>query len=138
MPTYAVPGDTKEDREKFVKWILGENQHVKMIQEVFKKGNSWIEVNFDCEYSRDAAMDRIKEKEGDWLKLIPEESKDARPRHQRQPKDTYRKEEVANKKMLKTEDKKKLLNKHSPTEKESYSSILTIWDLLANINREEV
>jgi hypothetical protein len=73
MPAYAMPGANKEERLKYTQWILRGNHHIKTIKEVFKNGNSWIEVDFDCEFSRDAAMDRIKEKEGDWLKLIPEE-----------------------------------------------------------------
>jgi hypothetical protein len=75
MLTYALPGESKEERIKYVQWILGKNHHIKTVKEVFKNGNNWIEVDFDCEHSRDAAMDRIKRKEGEWLKLIPEETK---------------------------------------------------------------
>ena len=63
MPTYALPGESKEERVKYVQWILGNNHHIKTIKEVFKNGNNWIEADFDCEHSRDAAMDRIKKKE---------------------------------------------------------------------------
>jgi hypothetical protein len=65
MPTYIVPGENKEERIKYAQWIFRGNHHIKSIQELFKKGNSWVEVNFDCEFSRDTAMERIKEKEGE-------------------------------------------------------------------------
>ena len=40
MPTYALPGETKEERVNYVQWILGKNHHIKTVKEVFKNGNN--------------------------------------------------------------------------------------------------
>jgi len=75
MPAYILPGESSDERIKYVQWILDKNHHIKAIKEVFKNRNNWVEVDFDCEYSRDTAMNRIQEKEGEWLRLIPEKEK---------------------------------------------------------------
>ena len=62
---YIVLGKNKEERVKYAQWIFRDNYHIKSIQEVFKNRNSWVEVNFDCEFSRDAVIERIKKKEGE-------------------------------------------------------------------------
>ena len=95
-------------------------------------------MNFDCEFSRDAAMERIKEKEGEWLKIIPEE-----PRSQ---------ERKQSQQVLKGKEKEIRKSKNSTIQREEENneetclteddleeeSLLMIWDLLANINTEEV
>src|SRR5690349_17769683 len=61
--------------------MLNKDKHIKSVQEVFVNGNSWVEIDFDCEFSRDEAIKRIQKKEGDWLRLIPvtdDESKNSR------------------------------------------------------------
>jgi hypothetical protein len=39
IPAYEVPGETKKERIKFIRWSLKDNTHVKDIDEVFKRGN---------------------------------------------------------------------------------------------------
>ena len=39
IPAHNVPGETSEERIKFIKWSLKDNEHVKDIKEVFKRGN---------------------------------------------------------------------------------------------------
>src|SRR6185436_19425095 len=75
IPAHNVPGETSEEHTKFVKWSLKDNEHVKGIREVFKRGNLWIEAEFDCEYGREEAIQRIRKKESDWYKMVPEEKK---------------------------------------------------------------
>ena len=71
-----MPGKTKEERIKFISWSLKNNEHVKNIREVFKRGNLWIEVDFDCKYDRSEAIHRINKKESNWYKMIAEEEKE--------------------------------------------------------------
>src|ERR1043165_2937566 len=75
IPSFKVPGETKEYRINYMKWVLRGNKHIKSIEEEFQKGNSWVVVDFDCEYSRRTLSELIKKKEGDWCNLIPEEVK---------------------------------------------------------------
>ena len=165
MPTYALPGEAKEERIKYVQWIIGNNHYIKTVREVFKNRNNWIEVDFDYEHSRDAAMDRIRKKEDEWLKLIPEEDKNKSWVTEQQKKclSKERKEESKRQTKIKqneevrkfpTEDKEKEEDKCKSTnqtrverenteisqtdEEVEINSYLTIWDLLADINTEEV
>jgi hypothetical protein len=144
---------------------LGKNHHIKTVKEVFKNGNNWIEVDFDCEHSRDAAMDRIKRKEGEWLKLIPEETKNKTYNiaQQEEQNTTRRKEESMRRKETKKSIETEELNvKNRKRKEEEYKNTgqakaeakitrsirteenvktgnyLTIWDLPPNINIEEV
>ena len=39
IPAYNVPGSTEEERIKFIEWSLKNNEHVKEVREVFKRGN---------------------------------------------------------------------------------------------------
>jgi len=40
MPTYALTGKGKEERIKYVQWIIGNNHHIKTVKEVFKNENN--------------------------------------------------------------------------------------------------
>jgi hypothetical protein len=135
-----------------MKWVLRGNEHIKTIEEEFQNGNSWVVVNFDCEYSRRTLSERIKEKEGDWCNLIPEEVKIA----ERKP-NTYYKE---SKEVIKPKYKeryraalssqkeefdlhfKEKVEKPSTSkkgkEKMEITRCLTIWDLPVNIKYEEI
>jgi hypothetical protein len=118
MLTYALSDESKEERVKYVQWILGNNHHIKTIKEVFKNGNNWIEADFDCEHSRDAAMDRIKKKEGEWLKLIPEEDKDKSQKAEQQEKRNAKKEKEENIKQEKNDEETRRTKEIKKQEKE--------------------
>jgi len=90
ISAYEVPGETKEERIKFIRWSLKDNTYVKDIDEVFKRGNLWIEVVFDCNYGRNEAIQRINRKESDWYKMIPED-KEKKEEEKEEPRD-YKKE----------------------------------------------
>jgi len=95
-------------------------------------------VNFDCEFSRDAAMERIKEKEGEWLKIIPEEPQNKEKKQKQQVLKSKGKEVEEPKNNIgqrKEENNKSSYAIEDELEAESY---LTIWDLPANINTKEV
>ena len=93
IPAHNVPGKTKEERTQFIRWSLRDNTHVKDVKEVFKRGNLWIEVDFDCEYGRSKAIQRISKKESDWYRMIPEEEKEDKKEKQKKYNDEYQKEE---------------------------------------------
>ena len=128
MPAYILPGESSEERIKYVQWILGKNHHIKAIKEVFKKGNNWVEVDFDCEHSHDIAMNRIQEKEGEWLKLIPEEEKNKSPKPEQQDSSSNRKEEERQKKQQKKEKFKEQENTFITEEETNTYSYFIIWD----------
>jgi hypothetical protein len=138
MPTYALPGETKEERVKYVQWILGKNHHIKTVKEVFKKGNNWIEVDFDCEFSRDMAMNRIREKEGDWLKLIPEEINRQSKNIDQQLKDDNKKKAKKVEKPIELKITKETEDISTAENSKNQHNFWMIWDLSANINTEEV
>src|ERR1043165_4202887 len=75
IPSFKVPGETKEYQINYIKWVLRGNKHIKSIEKEFQKSNSWVIVDFDCEYRRRTLSELIKKKEGDWCNLIPEEVK---------------------------------------------------------------
>ena len=80
IPTYKIPGETKEYRINFMKWVLRNNKHIKAIEESFQNGNNWIIVDFDCDYSRRLTSEKVMRKEGEWCKLIPIEVEDQKNR----------------------------------------------------------
>ena len=89
IPAYNVPGKTKEERVKFIRWSLRNNIHIKDVKEVFKRGNLWVKVDFDCEYGKNEAVQRISKKENDWYKIIPEEGKEDQKRSQNKRLEEY-------------------------------------------------
>ena len=127
-----MPGKTKEERVNFVKWSLHNNEHVKEIKEVFKRGNTWIEVNFDCEYGRDEAVRRISKKDSDWFKLIPEQDKTYKRTNRASTRDNSR-----NKKSN-TFEQYKRNNKEEEKLSENEICQATVWDLPADISWQEV
>jgi hypothetical protein len=143
IPAHNVPGKTEEERVKFIKWSLKDNEHVKNIKETFKRGNVWIEVDFDCEFGRNEAIQKISKKESDWYRMIPEEDKERRKTEQK----TYN-NEYQNRKDKTTEHKKKSHRKEEIQEKEENTDSeeeearntkhITIWDLPADINKKEL
>ena len=40
IPSYNVPGGTKEERINMVKWVLNMNKHITSVEEVFARGNN--------------------------------------------------------------------------------------------------
>ena len=78
IASWKVPGDSKEYRVNYMKWVCRGNEHIKTIEEKFINGNSWIVIDFDCELSREMLSKWLIEKEGDWCKLIPEEDTNKR------------------------------------------------------------
>ena len=113
MPTYILLEEVKKERIKYVQSIIENNYHIKTVKEVFKNENNQIEVDFDCEHSRDAAMDRIKRKEDEWLKLIPEEEKNKSQATEQQEEYNTRKRKKGSIKQTRPKQDEK------PTEKET-------------------
>src|SRR6185295_5242325 len=141
---HNVPGKTEEERTKFIKWSLKNNKHIKNIQENFKRGNLWIEVEFDCEYGRNEAIQKISRKESDWYKMIPEENEEKRKEKEKKCEEEHLKErniilqyekrrhERKRKEEMREESQKKSM------EESKDPKYLTIWNLPANINRKEI
>lgn len=135
ISAYNVSGKMKEERISFIKWSLKDSDHVKDVKEVFKRGNTWIEVNFDCEYGRDEAIRRISKKEGDWFKLIPEQTERHEDRWNKHARDHQAEKEISKKK----EEKWKIEDEEE-TRSQNFreDNYLTIWDLPVNIDLREV
>jgi hypothetical protein len=82
-------------------------------------------------------MDRIREKEGDWLKLIPEESSEQKKIAEQQFKDNKKKGKEYTKPTSRIEAIK--IEEPNATDDDSNQyNYFTIWDLPANINSEEI
>jgi hypothetical protein len=144
IPAHNVPGKTKEERLKFIRWSLRNNVHVKDVKEVFKRGNLWVEVDFDCEYGRNEAVQRISKKENDWYKIIPEEEKEDQKRIQNKHLEEY---QIKRNKVSKAEEKKTesrenknktIEDQHEINKEAENGNYLTIWDLPADINKKEL
>jgi len=144
IPAYNVPGSTEEERIKFIEWSLKNNEHVKEVREVFKRGNLWIEVSFDCNYGRSEAIQKISRKESDWYRMILEEEGKDKKEKQRKHDERYHKEKSDILKAKETnyrerenriEMKENRYNTDKDFETENY---LTIWDLPADINKKEL
>src|ERR1043165_1312260 len=143
IPAHNVPGKTKEERIKFINWSLKNNEHVKDIREVFKRGNLWIEVDFNCEYGRSKAIYRINKKESDWYKMIAEEKSEEMKGKQRKYNEEYlRKRNDTSKTREKDYEwegnkAKKNQDCHKTDVVSDIKNYLTIWDLPTNINKKE-
>src|SRR5205807_2463327 len=73
IAAFTVPGETKEERIKFVKGTLYRSSHIKKIEECFYKSNFWIVITFDCLKGLEEVKARIAKKEIEWYKVIFEE-----------------------------------------------------------------
>ena len=158
-PAFKVPGDSPEERTKNMEGMLNKDKHIKLVQEVFSNGNSWIEIEFDCEFGREEAIKRIQKKEGDWLRLIP--VTDDKPRipqlKSRNQENRTREKKTFNQKTKDNNDKRlfqKVEENSYPNEghqnRNSDSTrkynhnrrinmdCITIWDLPEDINSKEV
>ena len=93
-------------------------------------------MNFDCEYGRDEAIRRISKKEGDWFKLIPEQTEKRESKWNKHARDYQIEKKEPNKKK---EGKQEMgdeeeARSQSPRE----DNYITIWDLPVNIDSREV
>jgi hypothetical protein len=70
----TLPGDTKEERVKFVKGTLPKNNHISKIEEQFIKGNAWITISLDCQKGFNLLKERINKKNVEWYRVIFEET----------------------------------------------------------------
>jgi hypothetical protein len=68
-----LPGETKEERIKFVEGTLYRSKHISKIEECFYKGNTWIEISFDCLKGVEILKEKLKKKEIEWYKVLFEE-----------------------------------------------------------------
>jgi len=59
----VIPGNTKEERIKFVEGTIYKNKHISKIEEYFIRGNAWIIISFDCRKGLEILKERIREKE---------------------------------------------------------------------------
>src|SRR5690349_18394176 len=139
--------------------MLNKDKHIKSVQEVFVNGNSWVEIDFDCEFSRGEAIKRIQKKEGNWLRLIPvtdNESKNTRHKIRskeekfKSKKNATYKEKEENRKEISNEaeenpkqksrsynDKPEVTKEYNHNRQINLDCI-TIWDLPVNIDTKEI
>jgi hypothetical protein len=143
ISAYNVLENTKEERIKFIRWSLRNNIHVKDVKETFKRGNLWVEVDFDCEYGRNDAIQRISKKESDWYRMIPEEKGNTIKRQTQYAEKSQRRD--SSKSRIKEEEVKRKGNKsktnenqHEANEELENTSYITIWDLPTGINKREL
>src|SRR5437868_5586862 len=73
VASVVLPGNTKEERIKFVEGTIYKNEHISKIEEYFIRGNAWIIISFDCCKGLEILKERIREKEIEWYKVIFEE-----------------------------------------------------------------
>jgi hypothetical protein len=69
-----LPGNTKEERLKFVKGTLYKSSHIIKIEECFAKGNPWIVISMDCLKGVEILKEKLKRKEIEWYKVIFEDT----------------------------------------------------------------
>jgi len=162
ISAYNVLGGTKLERTGMIKWMLNTNRHITKIEEVFVKGNSWIEVSFDCKRGREKAINRIKRKGEGWFNLLPVETRSQieSKKEQDEAIDKYRiknkqreNERSEDPKWKEPKQKETQLSKirkqdEAKTEVESLQTenveeaettrYLTIWDLPSDINEKEL
>jgi hypothetical protein len=68
-----LPGDTKEERLKFVKGTLYKSSHITKIEECFTKGNPWMVISLDCRKGVEILKEKLKKKEIEWYNVIFED-----------------------------------------------------------------
>jgi hypothetical protein len=65
-----LPGESKEERIKFVEGTLYKSKHICKIEELFYKGNTWIEISFDCLKGAEILKNKLETKEIEWYKVL--------------------------------------------------------------------
>jgi hypothetical protein len=139
IPTYSVPGETEEERIRYVEFALAGNKHLKDIRHRFKRSNLWIEVEFDCKYGREEAIQRTNKKNGEWFRMLPEppmeETKKYRRYREEREELIYQQERNRNRRTQNT--RREGLSRESETKAEEREHV-TIWDLPVNINTQEI
>src|ERR1043165_1053058 len=73
IPTSSLKGYTIQERLKHIKKLLGKNKHIKSVEEKAMKYNKWIELDFDCFNSRDAAIKEMQRENVVGVQPIEEE-----------------------------------------------------------------
>ncbi len=73
VASVVLPGNTKEERIKFVEGTIYKNKHISKIEEYFIRGNAWVIISFDCHKRLEILKERIREKEIEQYKVIFEE-----------------------------------------------------------------
>lgn len=69
----SLPGETSEERVKFVRGTLYRSKHIKKIEEKFIKGNTWVVISFDCQKGIEILKEKLKKKGNEWYKVLFEE-----------------------------------------------------------------
>ena len=71
----SLPGNSKEERIRFVEGTIYRSKHISKIKECFAKGNAWIVISFDCLKGLEILKKKLKKKEIEWYKVIFDEYK---------------------------------------------------------------
>lgn len=143
IPIYIIPGSTAKDRTELVEWVLRDSTHVMEINEVFKRGNAWVEIVFDCKEGREEAIERTERKE-EWLKLIPEvkeESKHSGRKFGKNSAEIYKGEAEGKTGSTSTHKEDKILAEEIMTEEETKmlnEDVFTLWDLPNDISERQI
>jgi hypothetical protein len=149
-----LPGDTSEERTKFVKGTLHRNSHITKIEECFTLGNPWVIISFDCHKGVEILKEKLKEKEIEWYKVIFEEdqlkAKGPKEKRIKESKVNSKTEDLlaySNKKSLageqqpypqKTEEDQKVNSPRETKEKNRDFTWITLWDLPLEYSKQEI
>ncbi|HXF29643.1 MAG TPA: RNA-binding protein, partial [Chlamydiales bacterium] len=147
---YKVPGETKDYRINYIKWVLRGSKHIKSVTEEFHSGNNWIVADFDCEHSRKTATECAQKKEGDWCKFVFEEMSAKEEGSFKEESEKVRSQEYKYKQCRaldpqQVEFEKQIAESSSSrnlykeeNDKMEVSRLITIWDLPVDINKKNI
>ena len=114
IASIALPGETSEERIKFVRGTLYRSKHISLIEEHFIKGNLWVVISFDCLKGVEILKERLRKKSNEWYNILFEEQGEQRT----QQKDTTNKVDRSIRKSKATETIKNQQNKEKLAEEE--------------------
>jgi hypothetical protein len=149
-----LPGETKEERLKFVKGTLYRSSHITNIEEGFAKGNPWIVISLDCLKGVEILKAKLKSKEIEWYNVIFEDSQErsstlveGKPREPKKNKILEKAIAPLSKGNLTDNTQRKQQEKeetgHSSTTEEAKGKNkdfiwVTLWDLPSDYSKNEI
>ena len=73
IASVSLPGESREERIKFVRGTIYRSNHISKIEECFIKGNTWVVISFDCLKGIELLKERLNKKKSEWYKILFEE-----------------------------------------------------------------
>src|SRR5437868_1666151 len=73
IASVSLPGESREERIKFVRGTIYRSNHISKIEECFIKGNTWVVISFDCLKGIELLKERLNKKKSEWYKVLFEE-----------------------------------------------------------------